>query len=1229
MTTESLPQPLQLSADVLSDLYVTQGLSEVAIANRYGLTQPQVGKLRKRWGIPTLTRAERAGGVLPPITPEQHGILIGCLLGNGYMTPLGGGAKLVVRHPINEEGYIRWKAEMLGPYVKQEVHEVRSKKNGRLYCSFQMATRGCPQLRPYYDQFYPAGVLVVPPSLELDPMSLAVWFLDRGGITLTGDPRISVDKSPDQSTMNVLSQACHKLGLYPQFQENSSGAHIQFPEQANHFLGTLQNAVPSCMLGRMPDTSVVASPITQIEAQRLYGVVTKVSPTNHGAPARRGLTEETLRDLYATKTDIEIGALYGVSGVAIAYHRKKWGIPSAHHRVGAPVGCLPVEELTPVILADLYQQAGDRTIAKLYGVTKPTIRNRRLGWGIRSISKSDRATKHTEWTEEQKETLIGTLLGDAHVTERGKCRLTHTHYQLTYLRRIHSILTPHALPIFYGEKKMPNGTLAFTFGFLTVQHVWLKEMRELFYPDGVKVFPEHVIRSLTPRSLAYWYFDDGHLGDNPSFALGDISKDQAEDVVRWVGERFGLDTYLKPSSIDSSCPQLTIRAATADKFFALVREFVTPDMLHKLPGHHHPMGMLPQVDKGAPEKLSFWDAVKDRCQMWKSLSETDQAGLLVELESHWRKQGFPYHVARPEELHILRDLEERHILQDGCLKRRQVGQASCQAFSTHIWKARSYGSTMSPWDLFQDEGMLRKVLASILSSGDMPTAANLRGRLRFYWRSGVYNFRPSAAKVLVDRFCPPGGTLWDPCAGYGGRLLGSTMSKSMPKYIACEPQSETFTRLHHLRDWVNSYGIGAQVELHNLPAEDFDVTPQSLDMVLTSPPYWCREVYGTEPTQSSVRYPTYEKWLKGFWGPVIQKAVYGLKQGGWLVLNVDDFFIEKVQYPLIEDTKRLVAQAGLGNPREILKYAMPTPTQPDNHELVLCWVSIGAGVNTGIPTVGHTMPAPPVPSELVPSEGGVPEGILVPVISRCQKCGGSIPSGDLVGGYCAPCRLAGPHCMDCGLALEGPDREGRRCRICKLRVDAERAKQKRDAVRVITPVSQARTFVCLTCHKPWETEAPGRFTKCPTCKQVKEIQQKTKQCAYRNCGKDFIDLSSKNCSKFCTPECGRREKMFRSGKAKDESYFRADRTTGNRTCILCKEGFVLGEGEMVNRCPTCRDKARSKACRGCGSTYRDDSENNTRRYCDGCQNGAPKVKDVPKSVTLQEDPDSSVLDLFS
>ena len=70
---------------------------------------------------------------------------------------------------------------------------------------------------------------------------------------------------------------------------------------------------------------------------------------------------------------------------------------------------------------------------------------------------------------------------------------------------------------------------------------------------------------------------------------------------------------------------------------------------------------------------------------------------------------------------------------------------------------------------------------------------------------------------------------------------------------------------------------------------------ESIDMAITSPPYYDSEEYSDEPTNSLNRYRCFEAWRNGFYIPMIQKTMDALKSGGVFVLNIGSR-----QYPLNE-----------------------------------------------------------------------------------------------------------------------------------------------------------------------------------------------------------------------------------------------------------------------------------------------------------------------------------------
>lgn len=170
-------------------------------------------------------------------------------------------------------------------------------------------------------------------------------------------------------------------------------------------------------------------------------------------------------------------------------------------------------------------------------------------------------------------------------------------------------------------------------------------------------------------------------------------------------------------------------------------------------------------------------------------------------------------------------------------------------------------------------------------------------------------------------------------------------------------------------------------------------------------------------------------------------------------------------------------------------------------------------------------------------------------------------------------------CQDCGSSdIESP-RKGF-CEICRKKREATQAREKRAQERQVNPVKETRTFTCTVCKQEWETTLKGSFKYCPSCKEKKGQDPRSKLCQYRNCQISFLDTSKKNSLKFCCEEHRRREKLFRVGKATDESYFQYQDTPGaedktpkrKRTCIKCKSVFYLRPEDPRNKniCLECR-----------------------------------------------------------
>ena len=159
----------------------------------------------------------------------------------------------------------------------------------------------------------------------------------------------------------------------------------------------------------------------------------------------------------------------------------------------------------------------------------------------------------------------------------------------------------------------------------------------------------------------------------------------------------------------------------------------------------------------------------------------------------------------------------------------------------------------------------------------------------------------------VDK--PKGGTVFDPSMGFGGRLIGfiashcSTYVGTDPAKLQYEGNSKLVADLMPKKK---------KAILVMSPVEDWNEKPWTgkVDLVFTSPPYFCKEKYSEEPTQSWKRYTEFDGWLEGFMRPMIKKARNVLKPKGILGINVQDVKMKQQVFPLVKETVRIIEEEG-------------------------------------------------------------------------------------------------------------------------------------------------------------------------------------------------------------------------------------------------------------------------------------------------------------------------------
>ena len=250
------------------------------------------------------------------------------------------------------------------------------------------------------------------------------------------------------------------------------------------------------------------------------------------------------------------------------------------------------------------------------------------------------------------------------------------------------------------------------------------------------------------------------------------------------------------------------------------------------------------------------------------------------------------------------DFSYRYGFQDVVVGRNTVGSLSSDFFH----QQHRYGCDMSaiPSALrgWADRGMRRGLFRALWTLNlDQVTPSEIRA-VAANRKYVAAQYRPSAAKYIYDRYAG-GGRVLDFSAGWGDRLSAALASDRVTHYTGIDPntnlhagykaQVEAYNRPLNgdLLDWFAADTFEPKsVKLIHSPAEDVDLDGP-FDLVFTSPPYFDKERYTKESTQSWVRYKTLSQWLNGFMYPVLQKVWDRLVPGGHLCVNISDIRLEQ------------------------------------------------------------------------------------------------------------------------------------------------------------------------------------------------------------------------------------------------------------------------------------------------------------------------------------------------
>ena len=228
---------------------------------------------------------------------------------------------------------------------------------------------------------------------------------------------------------------------------------------------------------------------------------------------------------------------------------------------------------------------------------KNILKNEVIGLGPNSTKLKEYKDSLIDLSIEQKEAIIGLMLGDASLQSQNKGKTYRIKFEWVdknkaYVLHVFNLFDEWLLSQPHKKERLsPKGNLIVNWGFQTFSHKAFNYLAELFLLDkgGKKGISENLVQDhLTPKGLAYWFMDDGGKLDynknskNKSIVLNTHSFPEEEvlNMSKELNEKFNLDCNIRSNKGKKI---IVINSISYLTFRKLVDPHILSDIRYKLP----------------------------------------------------------------------------------------------------------------------------------------------------------------------------------------------------------------------------------------------------------------------------------------------------------------------------------------------------------------------------------------------------------------------------------------------------------------------------------------------------------------------------------------------------------------------------------------------------------------------------------------------------------------------
>jgi hypothetical protein len=188
-------------------------------------------------------------------------------------------------------------------------------------------------------------------------------------------------------------------------------------------------------------------------------------------------------------------------------------------------------------------------------------------------------------TDEQRDVIIGVLLGDAHLETQNGGRTYRLKFEYS---QKHGMYADHLYGIFrewvLTPPQMKTDNSRNNVWFQTVSHGAFRFYAGQFYDENRKCVPKLIHRYLTNRAIGYWYMDDGSMKSRESKGVifnthGFVRKD-VDRLITCLRKKFNLDANIRKQKDGL---QIYISGRSYDRFLEIVEPYIHESMRYKIP----------------------------------------------------------------------------------------------------------------------------------------------------------------------------------------------------------------------------------------------------------------------------------------------------------------------------------------------------------------------------------------------------------------------------------------------------------------------------------------------------------------------------------------------------------------------------------------------------------------------------------------------------------------------